>query len=88
MDVTFETIGLEVPSEKAFNYLAERAGDQGEPTQLTAARRGAAWPLLETGRGAWKSGLCFMNRERATSFMRIVVRVFARATRSASAHGR
>ena len=29
MNPTFETIGLEVPSEKAFNYLAERAGDQG-----------------------------------------------------------
>lgn len=39
MNPTFETIGLEVPSEKAFNYLAERAGDQGEATQLN--RRGA-----------------------------------------------
>ena len=29
MNPTFETIGLEVASEKAFNYLAERAGDQG-----------------------------------------------------------
>lgn len=50
MDVTFETIGLEVPSEKAFNYLAERAGDQGEATQV--ARRGAVlhgrcWKLGE-----------------------------------------
>src|ERR671916_381809 len=42
MDVTFETIGLEVPSEKAFNYLAERAGDQGEPTQ-----RISPWALTE-----------------------------------------
>src|SRR5918998_1238528 len=42
MDVTFETIGLEVPSEKAFNYLAERAGDQGEPTQRTSP-----WALTE-----------------------------------------
>jgi len=25
MDATFETIGLEVPSEKAINFLAERA---------------------------------------------------------------
>ena len=34
MDATFETIGLEVPSEKAINFLAERAENQGEPTQL------------------------------------------------------
>ena len=50
MDVTFETIGLEVPSEKAFNYLAERAGDQGEPTQLTrrgAVLHGRCWKLGE-----------------------------------------
>lgn len=50
MDVTFETIGLEVPSEKAFNYLAERAGDQGEPTQLLrrgAVLHGRCWKLGE-----------------------------------------
>jgi hypothetical protein len=50
MDVTFETIGIEVPSEKAFNYLAERAGDQGEPTQLTrrgAVLHGRCWKLGE-----------------------------------------
>jgi hypothetical protein len=50
MDVTFETIGLEVPSEKAFNYLAERAGDQGEPTQLSrrgAVLHGRCWKLGE-----------------------------------------
>jgi hypothetical protein len=50
MDVTFETIGLEVPSEKAFNHLAERAGDQGEPTQLTrrgAVLHGRCWKLGE-----------------------------------------
>ncbi|HEX8847379.1 MAG TPA: hypothetical protein VF791_22235 [Pyrinomonadaceae bacterium] len=50
MDVTFETIGLEVPSEKAFSYLAERAGDQGEPTQLTrrgAVLHGRCWKLGE-----------------------------------------
>src|SRR2546429_434496 len=50
MDVTFETIGLEVPSEKAFNYLAERAGDQGEATQLTrrgAVLHGRCWKLGE-----------------------------------------
>jgi hypothetical protein len=50
MDGTFETIGLEVPSEKAFNYLAERAGDQGEPTQLTrrgAVLHGRCWKLGE-----------------------------------------
>jgi len=50
MDATFETIGLEVPSEKAINFLAERAENQGEPTQL--ARRGAVlhgrcWKLGE-----------------------------------------
>jgi hypothetical protein len=50
MNPTFETIGLEVPSEKAFNYLAERAGDQGEPTQLTrrgAVLHGRCWKLGE-----------------------------------------
>src|ERR687890_44498 len=50
MDVTFETIGLEVPSEKAFNHLAERGGDQGEPTQLTrrgAVLHGRCWKLGE-----------------------------------------
>ena len=50
MNLTFETIGLEVPSEKAFNYLAERAGDQGEPTQLTrrgAVLHGRCWKLGE-----------------------------------------
>ena len=39
MDATFETIGLEVPSEKAINFLAERAENQGEPTHIL--RRGA-----------------------------------------------
>ncbi|HEX8707949.1 MAG TPA: hypothetical protein VF723_06770 [Pyrinomonadaceae bacterium] len=50
MDVTFETIGLEVPSEKAFNHLAERAGHQGEPTQLSrrgAVLHGRCWKLGE-----------------------------------------
>src|SRR5919199_1380640 len=50
MEETFETIGLEVPSEKAFNHLAERAGDQGEPTQLTrrgAVLHGRCWKLGE-----------------------------------------
>jgi hypothetical protein len=50
MNATFETIGLEVPSEKAFNYLAERAGDQGEPTQLSrrgAVLHGRCWKLGE-----------------------------------------
>jgi hypothetical protein len=50
MNLTFETIGLEVPSEKAFNYLAERAGDQGEQTQLTrrgAVLHGRCWKLGE-----------------------------------------
>jgi hypothetical protein len=50
MNTTFETIGLEVPSEKAFNYLAERAGDQGEATQLTrrgAVLHGRCWKLGE-----------------------------------------
>ena len=40
MEETFEAIGLEVPSEKDFNHLAERAGDQGEPSLLP--RRGRA----------------------------------------------
>src|SRR5215212_11671350 len=50
MNPTFETIGLEVASEKAFNYLAERAGDQGEPTQLSrrgAVLHGRCWKLGE-----------------------------------------
>ena len=51
MNPTFETIGLEVSSEKAFNYLAERAGDQGEATQLSrrgAVLHGRCWKLGET----------------------------------------
>jgi hypothetical protein len=50
MDETFEAIGLEVPSEKDFNHLAERAGDQGEPTQLLrrgAVLHGRCWKLGE-----------------------------------------
>ena len=43
MEETFEAIGIEVPSEKDFNHLAERAGDQGEATQL--CRRGAVLQL-------------------------------------------
>src|SRR5437763_663751 len=38
MEQKFEAIGLEVPSEKDFNHLAERAGDRGE---------GALWQPLE-----------------------------------------
>jgi hypothetical protein len=50
MEQTFEAIGLEVPSEKDFNYLAERAGDQGEATQLCrrgAVLHGRCWKLGE-----------------------------------------
>ncbi len=50
MDETFAAIGLEVPSEKDFNYLAERAGDHGEPTQLSrrgAVLHGRCWKLGE-----------------------------------------
>ena len=50
MDVTFETIGLEVPSEKAINFLAERAENQGEATQLSragAVLHGRCWKLGE-----------------------------------------
>ena len=50
MDLTFESIGLEVPSEKDFNHLAERAGDQGEPTQFSrrgAVLHGRCWKLGE-----------------------------------------
>ena len=62
MNPTFETIGLEVPSEKAFNYLAERAGDQGEPTQLSrrgAVIHGRCWKLgqgLEVWTVLYESG--------------------------------
>ena len=48
MDATFETIGLEVPSEKAINFLAERAENHGEPTQLSrrgAVLHGRCWKL-------------------------------------------
>lgn len=48
MDATFETIGLEVPSEKAINFLAARAEDHGEPTQLSrrgAVLHGRCWKL-------------------------------------------
>src|SRR3954451_18419878 len=50
MDATFETIGLEVPSEKAINLLAERAENQGEPTQILrrgAVLHGRCWKLGE-----------------------------------------
>jgi hypothetical protein len=50
MDETFEAIGLELPSEKEYNHLAERAGDQGEPTQLMrrgAVLHGRCWKLGE-----------------------------------------
>ncbi|MGI8565219.1 MAG: hypothetical protein ACR2LZ_01925 [Pyrinomonadaceae bacterium] len=50
MDEMFEAIGLEVPSEKDFNHLAERAGDQGEATQLPrrgAVLHGRCWKLGE-----------------------------------------
>src|SRR5258708_39099083 len=50
MDATFETIGLEVPSEKAINFLAERAENHGEPTRLLrrgAVLHGRCWTLGE-----------------------------------------
>ena len=50
MDETFAAIGLEVPSEKDFNHLAERAGDQGEATRLPrrgAVLHGRCWKLGE-----------------------------------------
>lgn len=62
MNVTFETIGLEVASELAFNHLAERAGDQGEPTQLSrrgAVLHGRCWKLgdgLEVWTVLYESG--------------------------------
>lgn len=50
MDLTFETIGLDVPSEKDFNHLAESAGSHGEPTRLMrrdAVLHGRCWKLGE-----------------------------------------
>ena len=50
MDETFEAIGLDVPSERDFNRLAERAGNQGEPTRLPrrgAVLHGRCWKLGE-----------------------------------------
>jgi len=62
MDPTFETIGLEVPSEKAINFLAKRAENQGEPTQLLrrgAVLHGRCWKLgdgLEVWTVLYESG--------------------------------
>ncbi len=62
MDLTFETIGLDVPSEKDFNHLAESAGSNGEPTQLTrrgAVLHGRCWKLgdgLEVWTVLYESG--------------------------------
>src|SRR5206468_3591102 len=62
MNPTFETIGLEVPSERAFNHLAEKAGDQGEPTRLMrrgAVLHGRCWKLgngLEVWTVLYESG--------------------------------
>lgn len=62
MDVTFETIGIEVPSEKDFNHLAESAGNHGEATQLTrrgAVLHGRCWKLghgLEVWTVLYESG--------------------------------
>src|SRR3954447_16322618 len=62
MEETFEAIGLEVPSEKDFNHLAERAGDQGEPTRLMrrgAVLHGRCWKLgngLEVWTVLYESG--------------------------------
>lgn len=62
MDATFETIGIEVPSEKAINFLAERAENHGEPTQLTrrgAVLHGRCWKLgdgLEVWTVLYESG--------------------------------
>jgi len=50
MDATFETIGLEVPTEKAINFLAERAENQGEASQLSrrgGVLHGRCWKLGE-----------------------------------------
>jgi len=50
MEETFEAIGIDVPSERDFNHLAERAGNQGEPTQLLrrgAVLHGRCWKLGE-----------------------------------------
>ena len=62
MEETFEAIGIDVPSEKDFNHLAERAGDQGEPTQLCrrgAVLHGRCWKLgdgLEVWTVLYESG--------------------------------
>jgi len=48
MEETFEAIGLNVPSRKAFNHLAERAGSHGEATRLMrrgAVLHGRCWKL-------------------------------------------
>ncbi len=50
MNSTFDLIGIDVPSQKAFNFLAEQADTNGEPTRLTrdgAVLHGRCWKLGE-----------------------------------------
>lgn len=50
MNTTFNLIGIDVPSEKAFNVLAAQADDHGEPTRLArdgAILHGRCWKLGE-----------------------------------------
>jgi hypothetical protein len=62
MEETFEAIGLDVASRKAFNHLAERAGSCGEPTRLQrrgATLHGRCWKLgdgLEVWTVLYESG--------------------------------
>jgi hypothetical protein len=85
MDATFETIGLEIPSEKAINFLAERAENQGEPTQILR-REVLQRALLEDWArvGSLDGALRIRDRRR---LLRQLPPVFAPATRSASVPG-
>lgn len=62
MNQTFTAIGLEVGNEKAFNTLAESAGDQGEQSRLLrrgAVLHGRCWKLgdgLEVWTVLYESG--------------------------------
>lgn len=68
MDSTFETIGLDLANETAFNTLAVQAGDCGEVTQLP--RRGAVWHgrCWKLGEGLEVWTVLYENRTGETSY--------------------
>src|SRR5437773_11282832 len=95
MDATFETIGLEIPSEKAINFLAERAENQGEPTRLLrrgAVLHGRCWKLgagLEVRTVLYESGTgdAFYANRRPGWRARYVQRITPRALTERAGEG-